>query len=77
MGNLLIQSYIVCTSIHFRISILLVSMLTLICKLSELDPNLRPWLSWQPWCRFVCKSSSFVSVNVVSSHDLSHDSSMF
>lgn len=59
------------------ISILLVSMLTLICKLSELDPNLRPWLSWQPWCRFVCKSSSFVSVNVVSSHDSSHDSSMF
>ena len=40
-----------------RIIFLIISMAILLCKLSELDPSLRPWLSWQPWCRIICKYS--------------------
>lgn len=34
-----------------RIFFLLVSTLSMICKLSHMEPTLKPLLPWQPWCR--------------------------
>ena len=34
-----------------RIFLLLVSTLSMICKLSHMEPTLKPLLPWQPWCR--------------------------
>jgi len=30
---------------------MLVSTLTMVCKISHIEPALQPYLPWQPWCR--------------------------
>ncbi|XP_003388869.2 PREDICTED: GRAM domain-containing protein 1B-like [Amphimedon queenslandica] len=47
-------SQLINTLIIVLITVLVFSMLILLCKLSQLDPNLKAWLSWQPWCQVIC-----------------------